>query len=194
VALAACGSRPQAVYPTARRCSRYRQSRSCGSVRPFCRFLAPSREQMQLLMSSSSYGTKASIDDLPQEVLERIHASVQYLRHALDQGHSVYGMPRIVCIISALAHPSQELPPALGAALTRTPRIQTPFKLPFFKCSSVPCFLPPPRRHSLVVRLVPMEFTQMASHMPFSPCLNLGSGVPCSFAAIRYSVATLRYA
>lgn len=40
-----------------------------------------------------SYGTKASIDDLPQEALDKINASVQYLQDALDQGHSVYGMP-----------------------------------------------------------------------------------------------------
>lgn len=42
------------------------------------------------------YGTKASIDDLPQDVIEKIHASVQCLQNALDQGHSVYGMPRVL--------------------------------------------------------------------------------------------------
>lgn len=46
------------------------------------------------LVAVARYGTKASIDDLPQDVIEKIHASVQCLQNALDQGHSVYGMPR----------------------------------------------------------------------------------------------------
>jgi hypothetical protein len=44
-----------------------------------------------LLTAGVSYGTKASIDDLPQEALEKVDASVQFLQQALDQGRSVYG-------------------------------------------------------------------------------------------------------
>ena len=118
---------PEKGCSAAGRFSRYRQPCSCGTVR-LLRPLAHLEAKIAPANPSLSYGTKPSIDNLPQEVIERIHASVLYLQHALDQGHSVYGMPRVSHTSLALAHASQESPPGLVAAPIPVPRIQTPFK------------------------------------------------------------------